>query len=236
MNSSLVVDEHNELKEVRKRTFPEQPRIIRLIASLISYIFHPVFVPVYLVGFLLFIHPYLFAGYSFKNKILVLAQAFMMLSFFPLVSVLLLKALKFISSVYLHTQRDRVIPFIACMTWYFWLWYVWNNMGKSDDNADIPVEAVRLALAIFISTIIGLMANIKMKISLHAIAMGVMTSFMVILGLTQEVNFAVYISVALLITGLVLTSRFVLSDHTTSEVYGGLFVGIISMLIAQWVG
>ena len=236
MNSTLIVDEHNELKEVRQKPFPEQPKPVKIIASIISYIFHPVFVPVYVIWFLLFVHPYLFAGYNFNNKILVLAQSFMMLTFFPLVSVGLLKALKFINSIYLHTQKDRIIPFIACMTWYFWLWYVWNNMGKSNDYAEIPPEAIKLAFAIFISTILGLMANIKMKISLHAIAMGLMLTFFIILGLTQDLNFGIYISVALFATGLVLTSRFILSDHTLAEVYGGLAVGVISMLIAYWLG
>lgn len=231
MDSRLAVDEHNELVELRKREFPPQPKWIRLIASIISYLFHPVFIPLYIVYFLLFIHPYLFAGYDQRNKLLVMAQAFMMLTFFPLISIFLLKALKFIESIYLHTQKDRVIPFIACMTWYFWLWYVWNNMGKSGDQADIPPEAVQLALAIFISTIIGLMANIKFKISLHGIAVGVMLTFMMLLGLSQGLSAGMYISVAVLVTGLVLTSRFVLSDHTALEIYGGFAAGIMSMLL-----
>ena len=236
MSSTLVVDEHNELKELREKPFPRQPKPVRILAAILSYIFHPVFVPLYVICFLLFIHPWLFAGYDTKNRVLVLAQSFMMLTFFPLVSVLLLKALKFISSIYLHTQKDRVIPFIACMTWYFWLWYVWNNMGKSNDYAEIPREAVQFAFAVFISTIIGLMANIKFKISLHAIGMGVMLTFIIILGITQDLNFGVYISIALLITGMVLTSRFVLSDHSSAEVYGGFAAGIISMLVAHWLG
>lgn len=234
--NTLIVDERNGLKEIRKKEFPEQPKPVRVIASVISYIFHPVFVPVYIVAFLLYVHPFIFAGYTPKNKILVFAQAFMMLTFFPLVSVLLLKALKFIDSIYLHTQKDRVIPFIACMTWYFWLWYVWNNMGKSDGAADMPREAVKLALAIFITTIIGLMVNIKMKISLHAIAIGVLVCFLVLLAVKEGLGFGLFISIGILVAGIVCTARFIVSDHTQAEVYSGLGVGIISMLAAQLVG
>ncbi len=235
MNTSLVVDEHNELKELRPKPLP-QPTAVRILANIISYVFHPVFVPLYIICFLLYLHPYLFAGYNSRNKILVLAQSFMMLTFFPLITVVLLKALKFIDSIHLHTQKDRVIPFIACMTWYFWLWYVWNNMGKSGDNADLPPEAVQLALGIFISTIIGLMANIKFKISLHAISMGLMLTFFVGMALNQDLNYGIYISIAIIIAGMVCSSRFILSDHTNLEVYGGLVVGAVSMLIAQWLG
>jgi hypothetical protein len=39
-----------------------------------------------------------------------------------------------------------------------------------------------------------------------------------------------------LITGLVCTSRFIVSDHHPKEVYGGLAAGVFSMLIAYWLG
>lgn len=235
MNTRMMVDEQSQLEEVREREFPQQPAGIKIFAKIISYIFHPVFLPVYIIWFLLYFHPYLFAGYSLKNKILVLIQSFMMLTFFPLITVLLLKALNFINSIYLQTQKDRIIPFIACMTWYFWLWYVWKNMGKSNDAADMPVETVKLALAMFITTIIGLMLNIKMKVSLHAIAAGVLSSFLILLALSGSVSSGIYISIGLFITGLICTSRFIVSDHTSAEVYTGLLVGIVSMLIAWWV-
>jgi hypothetical protein len=233
--NSLIVDEHNEIKKPRE-SFPVQHPVTKAIAIFFSYVFHPVFVPVYVLAFMLYVHPWLFAGYDDKNKLLILAQGFMMLTFFPLVTVLLLKGLKFIESIYLKTQKDRIIPFIACMTWYFWLWYVWNNMGKSNDSADMPREAVQFAFAIFVSTILGLMANIVMKISLHAIAMGLFLCFIVLLGMEPGLKFGMYISLALVITGLVSTSRFIVSDHTPKEVYGGLALGIISMLAGHLVG
>ncbi len=235
MSTRMIVDPQSHLEEIRESEFPPQPAGIKIFAKIISYVFHPVFLPVYVMAFLLFVQPYLFAGYSFKNKILVLLQSFMMMTFFPLITVLLLKALNFIRSIHLHTQKDRIIPFIACMTWYFWLWYVWKNMGKSNDAVDMPVETVRLALAMFLSTIIGLMLNIKMKVSLHAIAGGVMCCFLVLLALSGLINPGIYLSVGLFITGLICTSRFIASDHSSIEVYAGLLAGIVSMLVAWWV-
>ena len=91
-------------------------------------------------------------------------------------------------------------------------------------------------MAIWISASLGLMANIIMKVSLHAISMGVMLTFIFLLAFSQQLNFGIYISVAFLIAGLVCTSRFIVSDHEPKEVYGGLAVGVISMLIAGWVG
>jgi hypothetical protein len=158
----------------------------------------------------------------------------MMYALFPIVTVLLLKALAFISSIQLVTQKDRVIPLIACGIWYGWICYIWWNNHKLSDGVSVPGEAVKFTLAVFLASWFALMANIKMKISLHAIAVGVMLAFIVLLAISQPLHFGFYISMALLIAGLVCTSRFIVSDHSPAEVYGGLFVGIFSIVVANW--
>jgi hypothetical protein len=233
MNTGLIVDEKNELREFRSSDFPKQPAVIRIIAKIISYIFHPVFVPVYMMLFMVYVHPYLFAGFPSSEKLLTIFRATLMFTFFPIVTVLLLKALDFINSIYLKTQKDRIIPLVACGVWYFWITYIFWNSYKIEGSFTVPKEAVQLALAIFIASWLGLMANIKMKISLHAISMGVMLTFIFLLAFSQPLNFGIYISVALFITGLVCTSRLIVADHTQKELYGGLLVGVVSMLSAN---
>ena len=210
--------------------FPPQPAAVRFVAKIISYIFHPVFVPLYIVWFMVYLHPWLFAGFSNMDKTRTVIMAALMFTFFPVVTVLLLKALKFINSFHLTTQKDRIIPLVACGVWYFWIWYVWKNLPE------YPKPAIQLALAIWISVSLGLMANIIMKVSLHAISIGVMLTFILLLAFSQQLNFGIYISIALLIAGLVCTSRFIVSDHLPKEVYGGLAVGAFSMLIAWILG
>jgi hypothetical protein len=177
---------------------------------------------------MVYVHPYLFAGFSAIDKSRTVIMSVVMYTIFPLVTVLLLKGLKFIDSFFLVTQKDRVIPLVACGIWYFWIWYVWRNFPE------YPKPAIQLALAIWISVSLGLLANIAMKISLHAISMGIMVSFIILLGFSQSVNFGIYISAALFTAGLVCTCRFILSDHSSKEIYGGLALGILSMLIAHW--
>jgi len=236
MTERWVIDNQNQLKKFRETVFPQHPAAIRLMGKIISWIFHPVFIPVYVVWFLVYVHPYLFAGFTEWNKSIVMIQAFVMFTFFPVITVLLLRALKFINTIYLHTQKDRIIPFVACGVWYFWIWYVWRNMGQLKDAIIIPTAAVQFALAIFLASSIGLLVNIYMKVSLHAISMGVMITFIMLLAFSQETSFGLYISVAFLVAGLVCTARFIVSDHTQKEVYAGLLLGIVSQLIAIFVG
>ena len=236
MNSRVIEDGQRQMQEVREPFISHQPAFLKFLAKIISWVFHPVFIPVYVVWFLIFVHPYLFTGFDPWLKTTSMMMAFLTFTFFPIVTVLLLKGLKFIDTIYLNTQKDRVIPIMACMIWYFWLWYVWRNFGKTNNAIEVPLEAIQFALAAFISTIISLMVNIKMKVSLHAISAGVMLTLFIIMAFSQELNFGIWLSIALVITGLVCTARFITSDHTAGEVYGGLVVGSASMIIANWVG
>src|SRR5258705_1540674 len=230
MSTGFIVDEKNQLKEIRHTGFPPQPASIRLAAKIISYIFHPVFVPLYIVLFMVYVHPLLFAGFSAEDKALTAIRAVLMYTFFPIVTVLLLKGLDFIKSIYLNSQKDRIIPLIACGVWYWWIWNVWKNLP------DYPVQAIKFTMAIWFSVTLALMANIIMKVSLHAISMGVMLTFVLLMAFSQHIHFGIYISVSLLIAGAVCTSRFIASDHFPKEIYAGLFVGIISMLAANLFG
>lgn len=226
MNTRMVVDERSGLQEVDPRGMAPQSLVIRQLAKFISYVFHPVFVPVYLVFFMVYVHPYLFGGFSAFDKLRTMIMGLVMYSLFPVVTVLLLKALKFIETFQLTAQRDRIIPLVACGIWYFWIWYVWRNLP------DYPKEAIQLALAIWISASLALLANIVMKVSLHAISMGIMVTFLFLLSLPDPQGFGLYLSGAVLIAGLVGTSRFIASDHRNAEVYGGFALGLLSMVAA----
>ena len=61
-----------------------------------------------------------------------------------------------------------------------------------------------------------------------------MVTFILLLALAQGSGYGPYISIAILITGLVCTARFIVSDHTPREIYGGLLLGILSQMIAHW--
>ncbi|MDP9229893.1 MAG: hypothetical protein M3O67_04365 [Bacteroidota bacterium] len=230
MSQRLVVDDKNQLQEWREQNTSQYPAIIEITAKVISYIFHPLFLPVYVTWFLVRLQPYLFAGINEWGKGITIIQSILMYTFFPLVTVLLLKALKFIDSIYLETQKDRIIPLVVCGIWYFWAWYVKYNLP------DTPPVLLYFSLAIFIAGSIGLIANIYMKVSMHSIAIGIMCTFFALLAFTQSISFGFYISAAFLIGGLVCTARFIVSDHTQKEIYVGLMIGIISQLIAFKIG
>lgn len=204
----------------------EQLSVIRFVAHFFSYVFHPLFIPLYATWFLTFVNPYLFAGFSIQQKTWLLIRTAYTMVFFPLITVLLLKALGFIQSMLLTTQKDRIIPYIACGIFFFWAYLVFRN------QPNIPSVLTAFTFAVFISSSVALMANIYFKISMHAIGMGGLLGLFLIIMYSNSMLMTLPLSVALLLTGIVCTSRLIISDHTAKEIYAGLFVGIA----CQWIG
>jgi hypothetical protein len=207
---------------------PSYHPILHGVARVISVVFHPLFIPVYLSAFVLYYTP-IFPGFAPADKVLLLLRFLVMYTLFPLVTVLLAKGLGFVETIYLRTQKDRIIPYVACGLYYFWMWYVLRN------QPEFPREMVSLALAIFLASSGGLVLNSYVKVSMHAISLGVALTFIYLLALSVDASLGFYLSLATLITGVVCTARLINSDHHPFEVYAGLFLGILGQMIAHWI-
>src|SRR4051794_13779815 len=210
---------------VQQNPFPlPQPRILKVLGSFFSYLFHPLFISVYVAAYLIYIHPYDFAVFDQKQKLLRLISVFLITAFFPAITVFLLWRLKFADSIYLRTQKERIIPYVASITYFFWAFYVSRNLPGS------PAAMTFFFLGTFLAASAALMANNYFKISMHAIGVGGAVAFMVLVGVASGVTMAVPIVTATLITGIVCTSRLLISDHHPYEVYWGLILGILSQM------
>lgn len=197
---------------------------LRVAARVVSFLFHPLFIPVYVSWFLIYVHP-LFPAFTPRDKGILLLRFVVMYTVFPLATVLLTRGLGFVQSIYLRTQKDRIIPYIACGVYYFWMWYVLRNQL-------FPKELVMFTLAIFLASSGGGLANSYIKVSMHAISLGVLAAFMLLLAFLSSAAFGFYLAVAFVICGLVGTARLINSDHYPIEVYAGYFVGIVAQGIA----
>ncbi|HNP21560.1 MAG TPA: hypothetical protein PKM63_10990 [Panacibacter sp.] len=207
----------------------QQPAVIRAAAKIISYVFHPLFLPTYVFFWLLARFPYEFAGITemslFARKITV----FWMTAFFPAFAVFLLWRLKFIDNIYLRTQRERVAPYIISMIFYWWMWYLARNF------TDQPTALKFYFFSIFIATAAGLICNAFFKISMHAMGVGGLMVFAILTAFYYQVYLGADLSIVLIITGMVCSARLILSEHSNFEIYAGLIVGALCQLIAYWV-
>jgi hypothetical protein len=205
---------------------PSSPAALRFFAHLVSSVFHPLFISAYVMGFLIFFHPYAFAGFDHKIKVLRFLHIVLINALFPAFAVFLLWRLKFIQSILLHTEKERIIPYLISMIFYWWSWNVFKHLPDS------PPVAIHFLLGAFLSVCGAWICNIYFKVSMHAVAMGGMLMFILLFSFHDEYASGLYLALALLVTGLVCTSRLLLSAHSIFQVWAGLFVGLLAQYVA----
>lgn len=201
--------------------------IVTALAKIISIVFHPLFIPLYVAYYLVFVHDSYFTGYSDKARSWVLIRIALNMVFFPAITVLLLKGVGFIDSIYLRSQKDRIIPYMAAGIFFFWMYLVFRN------QTEIPQILTAFTFGAFLASSVALIANIYFKISMHAIGCGGMIGLMiVVLNTNPSSPFTLPLMIAIFITGLVCTSRLIVSDHRPGDIYTGLFVGFFCQFIS----
>lgn len=217
----LVVTEEGNLNIKNEQTHP----FVKGLAVFFSYLFHPLFVIGWVVLYLLYRNNIVFVGMADDMRIVVFLRVFSTSIFLPLVTVLLLKGLGFIQSIQLHTQKDRIIPYVACITFFFWSYYVSKQLND-------PLELRAFLLSAFIAASASLLINNYIKVSMHAIGVGGMLCFFILLLFSNKVDEVLPLLAAILITGITCTSRLVASNHTTAEVTVGAIAGALIQFVA----
>ena len=207
----------------------QQPFTIgTFLAKAISYLFHPLFIPTYIFILLVKLFPSEFVGITPWVLNMKIFSVFWMTAFFPAFAVFLLWRLKFINNIYLHTQKERIIPFFLTMFFYWWMYYL------SRTFTDQPIVLKFFYFGIFISTSIGVIINNYIKISLHGMAMGGALTAIILFSYYYHSPMFLIIMAAVLFTGLVSTARLTVSNHTPTEITVGLIVGIICQIAAYY--
>lgn len=217
------------MDDVLKNTEVKLSPFLKGIASIVSYIFHPVFIPLYAIIFLVFLHPGYFAGFALKAKFQTILITALNTIFYPFLCIGLLKGLGFINSVFLRTQKDRIIPYIACGIFFFWTYTVFKEQQSFD-----PILS-SFMLGVFLASSAALIANIYFKVSMHAIGLGGWLGLFIIISNSNSMLMTWPLSIVIFITGLVCSARLLISDHTQKDIYSGLAIGIIVQFVAAFV-
>jgi hypothetical protein len=218
-------------KGVLKDTEPAAPvfnPVIKALGVFFSYLFHPLLLIVWVSLYLLYVNDTIFLGLDSFDRLKVFLRIISTSVFLPLITVLLLKGLGFINSIQLHTQKERIIPYVACITFFFWSYYVARQLQDP-----YPLKAFLLTL--FISASAALIINNYFKVSMHAMGAGSLLAFFILLLFNGKIESGLPITLAVLVAGIICTSRFIAGRHHAFDIGFGFFTGFILQLIAWWI-
>lgn len=210
---------------------PAQPAtsnsMLRVAAKVVSYILHPAFMPLILALVLYSINPSSYVQYKGKDLSLVFITIGMLTIFFPILVVLLLKGLGFVKSIFLRNQKERIVPLLATMIFYWWASHVFKNQSA-------PLILQVLLRGAYWGIIVLFVCSIFYKISMHTMAAGGMIGFLIVLSIVSPIDMTVPFLIAIIIAGSSGTARMLLGAHTPFEVWTGYLFGILSQLAAYW--
>jgi hypothetical protein len=199
------------------------------LAQVVSYVFHPLFLPTYFFLYLVLRYPFEFAGLFGWQLNLRIFGVFWMTAFFPAFAVFLLWRLKFSNGIQLKTQKERIIPYVITMFFYWWMYYLSRNF------TDQPAVLKPFYLGIFMASAIGLVLNNFFKVSLHAMGMGGLLTVVFLTAYQYAFADGWVLTLLVFATALVVLARQWISDHTDKDLIVGLLVGSLTQGLAWWV-
>lgn len=228
IEDSLFAKQINPMEQEPTTLQHTNSKLLAIPAKLLSYLFHPLFIPTYIFLFLVYQVPYEFAGITAFQLKLRIFSIFWLTAFFPAFAVFLLWRLQLSESIFLRTQKERIVPYVVTMFFYWWMYYLSRNF------TDQPVVLKFFYMGIFVCSAAGLVINNYFKISLHGMGMGGAMAAIILFALHYRLPLGISISVVTLLTGLVCSARFLASDHSQKEVYTGWLLGAFSQLLCYY--
>lgn len=188
----------------------------------ISYIFHPLIMPLLGVIFYFSKSPRYIPIEIIQAKVVSL---FILTIILPVLLYFLLKTVGMVKTINLETTKERIYPLIL------------NSVVILIVLQRIltPTQAIELYfffVGILISNMACLfLAVMKFKASIHMIAISGVFMFFIALSIHFSININGTLALISIIIGAIATSRLHLKAHTYIELIIGLFIGFIPQLI-----
>ncbi|WP_199269640.1 hypothetical protein [Formosa sp. L2A11] len=197
--------------------------ITKFIQQSISYIFHPIFMPLIGVAFYFSKSPRFIPNSLIQAKLVSVSILTLIL---PVLVVILLKTMGRINSIELKKAKERIIPLIVfCII-------ILIVIKKVITPYSDFIELYYFFVGILAATLSTLILNIlNFKASIHMVAISGVFMFFIGLSIHFSINILGSIALITFIMGAVATSRLSLKAHNYPELLIGCATGIITQLI-----
>lgn len=205
--------------------------MLKSVASVFSYIFHPLLLLTYLLLLTMWVNPYLFGHTTFQGHSLTLIQIFFSTALLPTVAILLMKGLGILESFKMEDKQERIGPFIVTGIFYLWIFV------NVKDNGEIPLSYRAFTLAATLSLFIAFVINLVQKVNIHSISAGIFLSAVLVMLATYSyalIDMTSLLMGTILLAGLMGTAQLILGNCKPIDVYGGYFIGFVSQGVALW--
>lgn len=202
---------------------------MRVTAHILSYLFHPIFLPTFGLLVIFGLNRYISATTPVDKQFFLVSWIFVNTAVIPFLFTAVLRWKKLVSSIQLDTREDRIIPFTFAL--FFYLTNYWLLR-------DIPMPQIIYSIFLGSSVAVGiaLLVNFYTKISIHMIGMGGITAAIYAMAQVYDLNLVGYVLLAIISSGLVGSARYTLESHNIPQIVLGWSTGFLSVYIPMLMG
>lgn len=192
------------------------------ILPFFSYLFHPIFIPVYAALSYFFLND---SYYSNSEKYFAIFQIAIITILLPILFFFILRMAGKIDSIMISEISQRKIPLII-------LCFLNILLLQKSITLDHFPEFHFFFLGGLLSTVLALFfVFFKTKASLHMVAMSALTIFVIGLNIHNQTQNIILIAFLILMNGTVAFSRLEMKAHTLKELTIGFLLGVIPQLL-----
>jgi hypothetical protein len=183
------------------------------------------FMPLYAMLILFQFNPFVSQSLNenLQNLIYIIIAVFTII--FPLLTALLLKKLKVISSLYMKNAEERKWPFTLTVIWYYLCFEMLLKL-------QLPKSIYLMMIGAITVVTVALLVTLKWKVSVHMLGIGGLLGALVGLSYRFNLDWLLIILAVALISGLVGFARLKTKSHNPNQVYVGFIVGFSIELLA----
>ncbi len=213
---------------------------MKAVANFFSILFHPLLILTYMTLVLLWTNPFSFGYRHVAEAGILLIIVVMTTITLPAIAVVMMKMLGWIQSFRMETRHERIGPYIVAGILYLSLYL---HVSKADFPTSIRVASLGVLIVLWACFLL----NNFIKVSAHAAGMGGLVAMVALtklkfgydeaqIGFPAGVNLVLSTDYllygAILLTGIVCSSRLLLKAHDSREVYLGVIVGMMGIMMA----
>ncbi|MBQ1908468.1 MAG: phosphatase PAP2 family protein [Bacteroidaceae bacterium] len=189
-----------------------------VLARILSALFRPTFYPTVGCIFLLTLTYLNMLPWQFKLWVLALVYIFTVT--LPVLGTYLYRRARGFSRHELRHQRKRVIPYAIHLCCYLCLMQLMTTLHLPHFFTAIIVVSMLVQCSC-------LLLNLRWKVSMHSAGSGGIIGALAAYSIIFSFNAVWWLCLAILVSGLVMTSRMLLRQHSLWQVLGGTAVGIV---------
>ncbi len=193
------------------------------LATFISYVFHPILMPILLLFIVFNTDSYIQLATPRTLQLTIYGLVAITTLVLPTFSSLLLVKNGIISSLQMPTKEERRIPFLITCSFYLFTFYLLKQAGISS-------LIYILFLGASLTLLLTLLINLRWKISAHMVGIGGVIGALIGISMRLSIDYRLLILFLLLLSGTIGSARLLLKAHEPSHIYVGFVVGLVSQL------